>query len=77
MTSAEDLRVTVALIIAPDDMFIAYPVGVKVKVSSCRVLSREEHQSIPPSKMNEGLSRYLPSDITTASAHHTPPLAQV
>lgn len=57
MTSAEDLRVTVALIIAPDDIFAAYPVGVKVKVSSCRVLSREEHQAIPASKMHEGLSR--------------------
>ncbi len=77
MTSAEDLRVTVALIIAPDDIFTAYPAGVKVKVSSCRVLSREEQLTIPSSMMNEGLSRYLPSDISTASAHHTPALAQV
>ena len=67
MTSAEDSRVTVALIIAPDDIFTAYPVGIKVKATNCRVLSRAEESAIPPSKMKEGLSRYFSLDISTAS----------
>ena len=68
VSSAEDLRVTVALVIAPDDIFTAYPVGVKVKVSSCRVLSHEEQNAIPRSKIAEALSRCLSSHISTASA---------
>jgi hypothetical protein len=39
MSSAENGRVTVSLVIAPDAMIAAYPVGLKVKVSCCEVLT--------------------------------------
>jgi hypothetical protein len=72
MTSAEDSRVTVALIIAHEDMFTAYPVGVKVKVISCRALSLEEVSVIPPAKMLEGVSRCLSLNNSTTSVATAP-----
>jgi hypothetical protein len=59
MSSAEDGRVTVALVLALDDLMAVYPVGLKVKVTSCRLLSPEERAAVPPSKLSDAMSRSL------------------
>jgi hypothetical protein len=60
MSSAEDGRVTVALMIAPEEMITAYPAGLKIKITSCRVLSTVEQAAVPLSKVVEATSRFLP-----------------